>query len=417
MRTLTLYILVAGILATGTGFADGQIEMRKHRFSRHDSQGFERLVLEFKNNSGADLPSVRVGTDGTAGEVTIQVGDAALRGSIPESEVNDRFVPRSHLLGPISVSNDSPRGGFTIRTFLKEPQARVDAFWIDSPLRLVLDAYGTGGSRNNASVRSPKRRGSRRGSGRYAGDVICFPTTASVGMQVTFQATGKRIDSIALPVEGARNGDEGSVVCYPKNTQLSASISFDHSAADGVKAVKNRRVNPNTYDDGGTPDPVQATPAARQEMPVVKATPKPGMMLPSPSAPVLGGAPANHLLNKSPITLESPKALSLSMPSPGAAPSGSSGLLSLPSPGGASKPAAPMPVLGLSLPAPGPARAPSASVAGASPLTLPSLPQPGTGALPGAATPAAPAASAPSLKLNLPPPQSAQQLLPPLSTK
>ena len=70
MRTLILYLFSLGLVGANAAFAmGGQIEISKHRFSRHTEQHFERLVLEFKNHTGQGLPSVRIATDATAGEV------------------------------------------------------------------------------------------------------------------------------------------------------------------------------------------------------------------------------------------------------------------------------------------------------------------------------------------------------------
>ncbi len=367
MRTLTLQVLTFALLVARSGYgAGGQIEMSKHRFSRHGAQNFERLVLEFKGHSGDGLPGVRVGTDGAAGEVTVQVLDVTVRGAIPEADINDRFVPKSKLLGPIAVNADGP-SGFTLRTFLKDPQARIDAFWLDNPVRLVVDAFGKGANRNAAIARGGKRSvaGSkpRRRNG-YA----CFPSGASVGMKVSFQGDGRTTGTIAVPVDAgkAEVADEG-VVCYPKNSELNASISFE------------------------TPSEPTASNEETPEQEAMAFVPKPVVKRPS--------APANSLHKKSQqLSLESTK--SLTLPSSGSKPA------LLPPPAGGQAP-----MLGLSLPtAPAakpaePARTltddgskPSLNL----PISLPALPQ-------------GPAAGAEPPTLALPPQGANQPLLPPLA--
>lgn len=235
--------------------ATNDYQIKKFRFSRHDKQRFERLVLEFAARGDFEKgPSVRLVPNESDSEVTIRVSDAAITGSIPESAINESYANKSRLLGPISLNTDDPSEGFTVKTFFKDSGLTADAFWLESPYRLIIDVYPKGAvrskgphvlkstQRNLASEYveedSPKLvKASKSDFYRGRDTVLCFPAGSQVSMSIGFasQPGGNAKSKVNVDNPGANlPTDPTAIVCYPVAAQLKATIHFHQKDGGGM---------------------------------------------------------------------------------------------------------------------------------------------------------------------------------------
>jgi hypothetical protein len=239
-----------------------------------------------------------------------------LMGAIPEALINDAYMKKSHYLGALSVNSDNPASGFALRTSLKNPRAKIRAFWLANRPRLVIDARF-----EKAAVKSSKEQLAihREHEGVPPFDrFVCFPASSSVGMNVIFQPNDKKdaeLKNVHINLQGVTN-DDGSaatapdaIVCYPRSAQVIASLTFDTTVSgnqDDAKVSSNGR---NGSLKGTTvledSDMTLEPPAAGQAMPKVqvqaapKADPRSvaGTAPPAPAVPLLSVPPAPALLN------------------------------------------------------------------------------------------------------------------------
>lgn len=240
----SLAVLISGPVAVAQDAAvvetvnNPKLEIRQYRFSHHAKGDYDRLVLEFeRRDDNTALPTATV--EAGEGESTITLGGIDLTGAIPESQINEAFVKKSHYLGAISVGMDAPAGGLSLRAAHKPGANAVSAEWLSNPTRLVIDARGGATQVAHATAKpAPERETlSIERSAKYPGlsEVLCFPATAKVGLTVIFKpqtAQAEELQNIRVntdgvnPVEGTPGSD--AIVCYPKRTQIQAALSFEN---------------------------------------------------------------------------------------------------------------------------------------------------------------------------------------------
>lgn len=282
MRKIIFILLLASV---SSSYGSAQLEIHKFRFNRHAGQGFERLVIEFGAVGDTSNVSVRQNPSG-AQEVSINIDKAALTGAIPESAINDNFTPKSHMLGPISIGTDNPQGGFSVRAFLKDTHAKVDAFWLSKPARLIIDAYqpdsvrassrdvlGSSGRYPASKTHQPKNRNVASGT---PSDIYCFPVSAQVKAKIGFELyEGYSRVAVAMkdPAKTPQNLNE-SIVCFPTVARVNPTLTFYSSDVPLATPVNS---------------PAQEKPItlAPQEWMPATSTPAPNPITAMPSTPTI----------------------------------------------------------------------------------------------------------------------------------
>lgn len=222
-----------------------ELEISGFRFGEHSISQFERLVLEFKNRSSSKMPpSVKLVPHPSGKETTIYLENGNLVGAIPEAAINDSYAKESKYLGPLSINMDNPALGASLRVFHKGQDLKLDAFWLQKPDRLVVDAYpehsprskgrgvqlGGGASRSVASTKKSNKV--KRAPLIGNNPVICFPANSRLQAKVTFEPKEPLIFERSVDVEHTYSEIQkiGSVVCYPRDAQVVAAIGFQSSA-------------------------------------------------------------------------------------------------------------------------------------------------------------------------------------------
>lgn len=256
-------LLTSLILFSVTGFAAKQVEIRKFRFNRHSSANFERLVLEFGSKE-SELPEVKVTPTASGKDVMINIEATSLVGAIPESSINESFTPKSHWIGPISINSDTPKGGFSVRAFLKNPGAQVDAFWLEAPSRLIVDVFpkeslraSVGRSvlattasthktpaRKIASVPTPSPSKDR--------SVLCFPAQAEVKAKIGFRKYqgSNQVGVTVNTGEDRSTNEEEAIVCYPASMRVNPTVTFssnDYQATKHLPATHSALPTTNAH--------------------------------------------------------------------------------------------------------------------------------------------------------------------------
>lgn len=232
VKGFTILSLVLGLGAHG--FEPSQVQIKKFRFHSHHALNFERLVIEFGNRGGNGAAKVRMAPTGNGKETVVGVERVALVGAIPEAAINDAYSRESHFFGPIAINNDNPNAGFTIRTFVKNPNAMVDAFWLENPSRLILDVYPKTSPRAQGpevlAAFSPSRGVASHGGRRVAshrGNVVCYFSNSQVVANLGFEK-GNQPRGLAMVVDDSNASPaEGSVVCYPTSAQAQPRVTFN----------------------------------------------------------------------------------------------------------------------------------------------------------------------------------------------
>jgi len=247
-KSLFFFGLLALLMAR-VGFAETAAvtayEIKDFRFGRYAKQGYERLVLELveKEKTLAPAPSVKVNPNSAHSDVMVNISPAVLTGAIPESLINEAFTKKSKLLGSLSVNTDNSAGTVSLKASLKDPKAAVEAFWLNNPPRIVVDAISAGGKKGRG-VATHEDSGSSTGTSEApakkwrAGDFICFPSGAQAKLSVVFKARagGSDFSPIPVPMPSAPAPQE-AIVCYPRNTQVTAALSFAMPEEEGGSAL------------------------------------------------------------------------------------------------------------------------------------------------------------------------------------
>lgn len=226
-------ILLLPLLSLGADTS--QIQIKKFRFHQHLGLDFERLVLEFSQR-GSGTPQVSVSPTQNGREASLNVSSATLVGAIPEATINDSYSRVSRYIGPISINNDNPNFGFSIRTFIKNANVSVDSFWLKNPTRLIVDVYPKGSLRAQGPDVLKNHSGPSRGLASHKPtpgnhNVICFFTAAQVQASLGFEQ-GKTPRSLAMSVDdsGVNYAADKNVICYPYAAQAQPKIAFEMKA-------------------------------------------------------------------------------------------------------------------------------------------------------------------------------------------
>lgn len=235
-------VLMLGISLPQSASAAGSIpklEIKKFRFSRHKKRNFERLVIEFavKEHRGT-APEVKVmPNDGREANIIV---DAYLVGAIPEALINDSYVPKSEFLGPVSINTDGPGAGFNIRAFMKDKVAS-DAFWMEKPSRLIIDAFPENSPRSSGRE-EPQYSQRNVASQPQAVEaqmppIVCFPVTAQVSASVDFSPRGiSSPDNVGYMTFAAKqqwpSGTPEPVVCYLASAQVVPAVTYKLKPAE-----------------------------------------------------------------------------------------------------------------------------------------------------------------------------------------
>jgi len=252
-KTLLLLTLF-GALAFGNAPAqkgegsNPNLEIAKFRFKHHKKHNFERLVLEFKTKERhIGAPKIELTPSQNNLEAAINISGVTLIGAIPESPINDSYQNKSQFFGPIAINIDNPSVGFSVRASLRKPHTFVDAFWLQYPNRLVIDVFPANSLRtagpnivNEVATMKIPQNGDRQpashsGSQTFSSPgkpkVLCFPNHSAVNLSVGFQnRTGDPVAArLQMEEEAKRNQNPNGIVCYPMDSQLTATLHFYQS--------------------------------------------------------------------------------------------------------------------------------------------------------------------------------------------
>lgn len=224
-----------------------KVEIKKFRFRKSHKKNFERLVIEFSSKSKwAGAPIIKAAPSATGRESEVLLEKINLIGAIPEALINDSYVPKSKFLGPVSINTDSPQDGFHIRAFLKQP-VRLDAFWLENPKRLVVDAFPANSPRMEGRL-SWEDMDDSRPSRSYASEnavqkkddnsIVCYPIASAVSATVTFSpaalgSSNQPILDPALLMNGAVPGKGPEpVICFLANAQVTPNVAYKSRGYD-----------------------------------------------------------------------------------------------------------------------------------------------------------------------------------------
>lgn len=219
---------VGSLFASGTG--DTELQIKKFRFNRHMKLGFERLVIEFSNQTHSkEVPQIRLLPDTQGKYSTIKVGKASLVGAIPESSINDSYTQKSRYFGPVSINSDTT-SGFEIKAFIKQSHTLVEAFWLEKPSRLIIDIFPKNSDRamgpNVVSKRTTASEqvaenhpSSAKGHNKEGGE--------SHGSKESQHGHGSETTKQKSHWSKSEKPEDESVVCFPANTQVRANIGFE----------------------------------------------------------------------------------------------------------------------------------------------------------------------------------------------
>ncbi len=274
LKWIPLFCLtLTSLFATSEGEAEFQI--KKFRFNRHLKLRFERLVLEFSSKiPGKEVPNIRLVPDKLGKETTIHVSKASLFGAIPESSINEAYVKKSQYFGPVSVNTDTT-AGFEIRTFMKQSNSIVDAFWLQNPSRLIVDVFPKDSDRamgpNVVNKRAPAS--------------VATPAIAHAPASVAVEPESKKSVPESVKLEEVKSltpeknwtqmekPEDEMILCFPVNTQVKANIGFEkgngHTGNNIAQAIDN------TYSSASEPaqDNIVCYPKGAQVTPLLKFQP------------------------------------------------------------------------------------------------------------------------------------------------
>ncbi|MCB0403982.1 MAG: hypothetical protein KDD51_04300 [Bdellovibrionales bacterium] len=222
------YILLLLVLIAQSPWAFGAFEtpitLKHFRFGKHKTQDFERLVIHFGGNRPD--PRVQIAANPNRKEATVSLENVQLVGAIPESAINDSYVTKSRYLGPISINTDDPNRATTLRVFLKENTLKFDAFWLQNPARLVVDAFPPTSPRSSKgrfilTAKSKRENRSPASTAFVNKDVLCFPIASQLSPTVSFSE-----QAATAPPGFVKSSRVGPIACYPVNAQVEATIFF-----------------------------------------------------------------------------------------------------------------------------------------------------------------------------------------------
>lgn len=304
MKTLLAFALVASF-----GLADtGKYEISKYRFSKKSGKSGERLVIEFSTKNKGSKPQVKTQFNSSNKSVAIHIDNASLMGAIPEAMINDTYLPKSNYLGNLNINTDD-KESFHLKVALKNSVKDVDAFWLDSPARLVLDIstgthstakHSEGSSRGIASHEEKK-------SGK-SGKVLCFHADSQVTPAIMFDKK--------LGIQGQQNGPVDGIVCYPTAALVDVNVTYLNKQGTVWNAKTDRNVAAVEQPMMMPPEPqmpaspFMAPPAPAQET-MLAPPPMPAgnsFLAPPPASSALMPPPMPSEASASPMLLAPPPA-------------------------------------------------------------------------------------------------------------
>jgi len=259
------------VLPSSAKDTTARLEIKSYRFHRH-GQEFERLVLEF--TGAMKKPEIKISEAGEHASL-ITIEKAGLSGAIPEAAINDTFSTKASYLHAISIESETPSAGFSLKAEMKGEGSQLDAFWLNSPPRLVMDFFpqtsprATNRHPAETAVARHKSQGKAAGKTRDGiGEVLCFPSNSQVAASVGY---GKGNVPVSININGKAaddvSDDEG-ISCFPSSKRVRAVVSY-HRVSE---APVNR---PTTA-------PVQiSTPSAKPSPAVTEIKPSPANALPT----------------------------------------------------------------------------------------------------------------------------------------
>jgi hypothetical protein len=305
---------------------ESKYEIEKYRFSKDHDQ-FERLVFQLRvDGAGAKAPAIVVkqnsGKEET--EALVSVLYVSLVGAIPEATINESFSSKSQLLGPLTILSD-PKSGFTLRINLKKGNTKLDAFWLQSPSRLVMDVFPENSPRAKGVKLESKawKRIPTTSNGRKKGqsEFVCFPSKEQLNATVTYEVVTSEdtlIDKkeMKIALDGTKaHLMESEISCFPSVDQLSAKISFN--------PIKETAVPPMVEMSKPTPtgkDAVNSIPKSPSVSltPQTTAAPSVNAQAPVPAPnPVKPNASPSLITNVRLAPVPAPAAAKAATPAPG----------------------------------------------------------------------------------------------------
>ena len=230
-------------------WAQTELNIAKFRFTRFDSSQFERLVIEFLGSAPSEEVEIKKGEKNNQTDVTLTLNNVSISGSIPEANMNASYRDKKKWIGPLSFNSNPSQKLVSIRTLLSEKDTEIDAFWLNSPTRLVIDVYPKGSPRaQSRDIAAPSRKvasmskAAPKAASKAASNsptqsqeesVYCFPASAEINPQINFQPW-MGSSSVAVKAEPPSPPSEKSVDyirCYPAQSRMVPQVYFNKGAA------------------------------------------------------------------------------------------------------------------------------------------------------------------------------------------
>jgi hypothetical protein len=308
MKTLLAIALVASF-----GLADtGKYEISKYRFSKKSGKSGERLVIEFSTKNKGSKPQVKTQFNSSNKSVAVHIDNASLMGAIPEAMINDTYLPKSNYLGNLNINTDD-KESFHLKVALKNSVKDVDAFWLDSPARLVLDISTGGGHSTAKGDHSYSSRGiaSEEKRSTKSGKVMCFHADSQVTPAIMFDKK--------LGIQGQQNGAADGIVCYPTSALVDINVTYLNKQGAVWNSRTDRNVAAVEHPTMMAPEPQMPAspfmapppmPAPAQET-MLAPPPMPAgnsFLAPPPASSALMPPPAPAEASASPMLLAPPPA-------------------------------------------------------------------------------------------------------------
>ena len=241
-----------------------KLEIKTFRFRRHGSD-FERLVIEFKR--GGQRPKITATRQDK--EELVDLGGSTLEGDIPEAAINDSYGAKAHWLGDLSFDADAPGSNISLRIGTRDPKVKVDAFWLNGPPRLVIDAFlpsspRAGGLTAHANAAKKAKRRLASTPPTKADAYICFPAASRVTAKVMFAEHVREETSMRIaidPTSSDSDWDQNEVACYPESERVEAKVTFGRSGkgTEPEPAPTSTPASPSS--SAPAPSPVTTTPS------------------------------------------------------------------------------------------------------------------------------------------------------------
>ncbi|NDD04814.1 MAG: hypothetical protein EB078_07900 [Proteobacteria bacterium] len=293
-----------------SSFAQTELSVTKFRFQKYVEEGFERLVIEFSGSTVSKEVVVKPNASSLSGrDLSLVVTGATLVGAIPESSINESYLEKQSMMGPLAFDTESPKNGFSIRTLIKNKQHEIDAFWLANPTRLTIDVFKkdsaraasrsvlenrvaskTGSQSEGASAERALASASMNSSAaksksvpKQPSDIFCFPAKSKISAKVGFQAWNGS-DAIRLKVPAQPNLHSESnddIVCFPAQARMTPQLDFAAGSAGEIDTPATTGRTPSSekpkFDPRTSNVPAPSTLGVTQGPPQV---PNPASLLP-----------------------------------------------------------------------------------------------------------------------------------------